>query len=196
MDGRGDDVRRRLVGQLDDVLAEVGLDDLDAGGFEGAVEVHLLGGHRLRLDDEAHAFGPGDADDRPADLFGPGGPVHGHAQRFELGLEPVEPAVEVGEHLPADPGRLPAQLDEGRVGAGHLAAQAQLGRHVAERPLQLGVGDGRSGPVGQPRVAGQGRLHDSPSARSSATWMGSGPLPVRRRRPARWRRQPESQATR
>ncbi len=49
---RADDVRRRLVVvDLQDVLAEVGLDDRQARGLDRMVERRLLGDHRLRLDD-------------------------------------------------------------------------------------------------------------------------------------------------
>ena len=37
MDRRRDDVARRLAAQLDDVLAEVGLDRLDAGRLESSL---------------------------------------------------------------------------------------------------------------------------------------------------------------
>ena len=40
-----DDVRGTLAAQLDDVFAEVGLDDAVAGGFEIVVETDLLGDH-------------------------------------------------------------------------------------------------------------------------------------------------------
>ena len=49
--GRGDDVARRLVGQLDDPLAEVGLDDVDASASRASLSADLLGGHRLALHD-------------------------------------------------------------------------------------------------------------------------------------------------
>ena len=48
----GDDVRRAVVVELHDELAEVGLDHLDAGGLECVVELDLLADHRLRLDRE------------------------------------------------------------------------------------------------------------------------------------------------
>jgi hypothetical protein len=47
VNGRSDDVARRLAGELNDPLAEIGLDDGAARLFEGAVEAGFLGGHRL-----------------------------------------------------------------------------------------------------------------------------------------------------
>ena len=58
VDDRRDDVRRAVVRQLHDVLAEVGLDHLEAGVLERLVEVRFLRGHRLALRDPPDA-GPG-----------------------------------------------------------------------------------------------------------------------------------------
>ena len=59
VDRRGDDVRRRLPCELDDELAEVGLDDLSAVGFEDLVEMDLLAGHRLALGHDPRVVRPG-----------------------------------------------------------------------------------------------------------------------------------------
>ena len=48
---RRDDVARWLVGQLNDPLAEIRFDDLDAVIGESFVQADLLGDHRFRLDD-------------------------------------------------------------------------------------------------------------------------------------------------
>ena len=45
VDDRGDDVAGRLIGQLDDILAQVRFDYAQADLFQGVVEVNLLGGH-------------------------------------------------------------------------------------------------------------------------------------------------------
>ena len=58
---RADQVRRRLVVvDLEDVLAEIGLDDRQAGRFDGVIQAGLLGDHRLRLDDLLHRMPGGD----------------------------------------------------------------------------------------------------------------------------------------
>ncbi len=49
MDRRRDDMARRLVAELDDVFAEIGLDRLDLVLLEEIVERDLLGDHRLAL---------------------------------------------------------------------------------------------------------------------------------------------------
>ena len=51
MDRGRDDVRGRLVAQLDDVFAEISLDRRDAGRLQRLVEADLLGDHRLALGD-------------------------------------------------------------------------------------------------------------------------------------------------
>ncbi len=51
VDGGDDDVRRCLVIQLDDVLAQIGFQRLDAAFFQEMIEVHFLRHHRLALDD-------------------------------------------------------------------------------------------------------------------------------------------------
>ncbi len=51
--GGHDDVARRLVVELLDALAQVGLHDLDAAVFEERTHVALVGEHRLGLDQGA-----------------------------------------------------------------------------------------------------------------------------------------------
>ena len=60
----------RLVAQLDDVFAEIGLDRRDAQRFEMLVEADLLGDHRLRLGHGARAHAAAEVGD---DLPGIGG---------------------------------------------------------------------------------------------------------------------------
>ena len=51
----GDDVAGRLMSELDDPLAQVGLDHAASGRFERLVEPGLLSRHRLGLHDRARA---------------------------------------------------------------------------------------------------------------------------------------------
>ena len=55
VNGRQHDVAGRLLPQLDDPFAQVGVDHFDAMPFEIRVEVALLGQHRLALDHLADA---------------------------------------------------------------------------------------------------------------------------------------------
>ena len=53
VNGRSDDVRRRLAGKLDDVLAEISLERFNAFGLERGVQMNLFRRHALALDDES-----------------------------------------------------------------------------------------------------------------------------------------------
>ena len=50
VNGRHEDVRRSLAGELDDQLGQVGLDGLDADLCQRLVQADLVGGQRLDLD--------------------------------------------------------------------------------------------------------------------------------------------------
>ena len=70
VDHRRDDVARRLAPDLDDVLAEIGLRHLDAGGFEMGVEADLFRHHGFALGDEARAGLLADLQDNVARVGG------------------------------------------------------------------------------------------------------------------------------
>ncbi len=70
VDGGHDHVRRRLSGQLNDPLAQVGFADFDAGFFQMRVEVNFLRRHRLRFDDVLTPFCLRQIEDVVADLGG------------------------------------------------------------------------------------------------------------------------------
>ena len=70
VDDRGEDVRGPLAGELDDPLAEVGLDGRQARRLEGVVELDLLGDHRLALGDHLHAAPARDLEDRAHGVVG------------------------------------------------------------------------------------------------------------------------------
>ena len=84
VDRGDDDVAGHVVGQLDDHLGEVGLASADALFLQVLVEVGLLGGHGLDLDDLVNALGLDDVRDdavglvlvaRPVDDAAAGGHV-------------------------------------------------------------------------------------------------------------------------
>ena len=55
MNRRRDDVRRSLLGKLNDVLAEICFDDLQSRSFQSVVQVSLFGRHALAFDDGSRA---------------------------------------------------------------------------------------------------------------------------------------------
>jgi len=53
VNGGRDDVRRRFVCKLNDVLAKICFNHLQSGGFERLVEMRLFGRHALAFHDDA-----------------------------------------------------------------------------------------------------------------------------------------------
>ena len=95
LDRRGDDVGRVLAPELEQVLAEVGLDRPHARALERLVEPDLLGRHRLRLhrpSSRRRDGTPRRCTRSPAPRSAPGTPA---AARHELGLEGVQVRVEL-----------------------------------------------------------------------------------------------------
>ncbi len=83
VDGRGDDVRWRLVGELDDVFTQVGLDDLVASVLEHRVEADLFRDHRLSLADRFRLCLAADVEDDVARFLGIAGEMHMAAGRLD-----------------------------------------------------------------------------------------------------------------
>ena len=108
VDRRHEDVRRQVVAELDDQLGQIGLPGGDPLRGKGFVELDLLGGHRLDLDDLGRAVVPRDLRDDRARLGGVPGPVHDGAPRGKRLLQPHQVLVEVGERLVLDPRGLAA----------------------------------------------------------------------------------------
>ena len=189
VDGGGDDVARGLVGELDDVLAEVGLDDLEVRFLEPLVERHLLPHHGLALGDGAGARLTADLDDAGPRLGRVRRPVHLPARAGDLRLEPLEVQIEVREGVLLDATRRLAQrlelgqgidrlspvADEALASAIEGEAQALVGEGQPGKVRKaVGLRDHRSSPL---RRATRGRVHGRTHHR---------PHPIRSfRRPAR-----------
>ena len=94
VDRGGDDVRRRLAGELDDVLAEIGLDRLHPVSRERVVQPRLLRKHRLRLDRFREAVAPGDLEDERARLGAGFGEKHRRAAPRRLALEALDVGIQ------------------------------------------------------------------------------------------------------
>ncbi len=88
MDGWQHDVAWWFVSQLDDPLAQVGVDHLDVVLFQKRIEMTFFGQHRLALDDALYAVLLKDLEDNPIVLFGIFGPMnnrsHGDCLSFKL----------------------------------------------------------------------------------------------------------------
>ena len=104
VDDRLDDVRRLVVVELDDELAEVGLQALDAVFDQKRVEVDFLGRHRLGFGELGDAVALEDGENRLARVFVGGGEVDVHAAGDERLLGLGEVVAEMVERVVLDGG--------------------------------------------------------------------------------------------
>ena len=104
VDDRLDDVGRDVVVELDDELAEVGLEALDAVFDEERIEVDFLGGHRLGLGQAGDAVALEDGEDGLAGVLAGGGEVDVGAARDERLFGLGEVIAEVVERVVLDGG--------------------------------------------------------------------------------------------
>jgi hypothetical protein len=146
MDRRRDDMARRLVAKLNNVLAEIGLDRGHAVLFEELVDGDLLADHRLALGDGLRADEAADVENGRARVFGRAAPVDRAAILGHLGLEALEIEIKVRDRVVLDRARLVAQ----RVELGQLldhrgAASDEARLRIGERGLQPLVDQGVAG---------------------------------------------------
>src|SRR5690606_35314422 len=120
MHRRRDDVAWRFLAKLDDVLAKVGLNRLDAISFEVLVERDLLGKPRLALGDRAGVQRAANREHGFARLFRGGTPVHLAAHLQDLRLVALQIVVEVSQGVVLDRLCLVAKLIELRQARGRL----------------------------------------------------------------------------
>jgi hypothetical protein len=140
VDGRRDDVARPLVAELDDVLAEVGLDRHDAVLLEMLVEADLLGHHRLALGDGAGARLPADVEDDVAGVLRRLGEVDMAAGGADLLLVGLDVEVEVLERVVLDvPRGVPDRVELRQQPRGGGALGDEADPDMAQRLLEVGV---------------------------------------------------------
>src|SRR5476649_593676 len=210
MDRRRDDVAGRLVAELDDVLAQIGLDRRDAGLLEMLVERDLLGHHRLRLGDGACTHALAEIGDDASRIGGGRCPMNVAAQADHLALELLEVEIEIGERVVLDVARTVAQRLEFRQALGCLApALGEADLEHGQRVLEVGirqravdvalevVGGGfhqRFTASGSPPSGSPIAAIEPMSASTSATCRTCTVLPSRCSLPAMFIRQPRSPA--
>jgi hypothetical protein len=135
------------VGELDDVFAEVGLEDVDTVGLEGLIEVDLLAGHRLALDHHPRATTAEDALDGGHRLTGVGGPVDVAAACLEVGRPAVQEIWELLNRAIANrPSNVAQPLRICQLGERAPATIDHLPRHVPHRGPEADVAEGDVGP--------------------------------------------------
>jgi len=121
---------------LNDVLAEIRLDDFNALALEGIVEVGFLRDHRLALHSETGRRGPSDVGDDAVRLLGCFRPVDARAVGDKLRFEPFEVLRQVGDGVkPCRSRRIASGVRVAERRQGDHSAGAQLiGRSVERRP--------------------------------------------------------------
>ena len=110
VDGRHHDVTGLLAFQLDDALAEVGLDHLDTLRLQEGVHLALLRQHRLRLHHLLDMVLLQDAIYDVVELLGVLGPMHDTTVFLGIGGKLVQILVEMGDRVALDGTGLLAQL--------------------------------------------------------------------------------------
>ena len=147
VDDRRDDVRRHVLVELDDVLAEVGLHHPHVRGLERVVQLDLLGHHRLALDDAPDAVAACDVDHECAwPSSASAGEVDVHTGCRGAFDELIEVAIEVRDRVGPD---LP------RMVAGRLAIGDERRWPACARPPSASSRDrGPSAAAGRRSPAG------------------------------------------
>ncbi len=138
MQGRRDDVRRALAGQLHQVFAQVGLQRPNPHRGEGVVQLHLFADHRLRLDHRLDVVLLGNLEHDPVGLFRRLGPVDRGAPGGDVLLELDEQLVKIADRVVLDPvGRRAPLLEVGNLGDQLLVL---LGRSLGRNAHRLAAG--------------------------------------------------------
>ena len=145
---RGDhDVAGHVVGQLDDHLGEVGLASVNALFLQVLVEVRLLGGHGLDLDDLVDALGLDDVRDDAVGLVLVTRPVDDAAAGGHVAFELFEELGHTGLDLELNGLRCVTQvLPVGHfrdalsaLGADRAGSMAQVAAHLGVRQSLAGA---------------------------------------------------------
>ena len=159
---RGDhDVAGHVVGQLDDHLGEVGLASADALFLQELVEVGLLGGHGLDLDDLVDALGLDDVRDDAVGLVLVARPVDDAAAGGHVALEFLKQLGHAGGDLELDGLGGAAQVFPVRHFCDALGALGADGAGgVAQVAAHLGVGQRLVGALGEGGAPAEGVLGD------------------------------------
>jgi hypothetical protein len=138
MDGRCDQVARRFIPQLDDVLAEIGLHRRDGVGLEEMIEIDLFADHGLAACNQFGVHRTADAQDGLPRRLGILAPMHPPAIGDHLRFEALEIDVEIVEHMVLDgPSMIAQRLELRQARRGGRTALDEVLLHMAERSLQL-----------------------------------------------------------
>ena len=141
--GGGDDVAGRLLRQLDDVFAQVGLQDLKTRRFQGGVQRRFLADHGFALGDVGAARLPAKLHDDLFGLLGRLGPMHltaGGEHRLFILPQQFRQMVEGVGLYGGGPFAQLGEFGHGRHGLGAFAYEARpgAGQGLLELPVLQG----------------------------------------------------------
>jgi hypothetical protein len=140
VDRRGNNVRWRLAGQLDNVFAQIRFDHFIAILLQMRIEMNLLGRHRLALDDDVRVDVLGNASDDLACLSCVVGPMHLHTHTLRLGGEVLEVLIQARYSALLDGACLCAQFfGIAQGGHGGHTARHEVGDQQLQGLLQGGI---------------------------------------------------------
>ena len=140
VNGWHDNVRRLLVGQLDDVLAHVGFQGFDTDIVQGMVQLHLLADHRLALDDRFGVVLVGNLDKNTGGVFRRFGPVHLNTVRGQPSFQLFQQVGQFRQAVLTD--RLAQIAHALQLGIVRKLCQAfglQIVHRIAQTLLQIGI---------------------------------------------------------
>ena len=136
MDRRADDVARPFIGELDNILAEIGFADRIAERLEVRIEGDFLGNHRLALGDPARAHGFAEIADDLARLTRVGRPMDANPGGDGVPLVEFEVVIEMFEGVILEVARGIAEVVEfGQLLDGAGAPSAKTGAELGQRRL-------------------------------------------------------------
>ena len=142
MQRRRHQVRRRLVGQLDDVLAQVGLENLNPLRLQHVIEPKFLGHHRLALGHRSNVVGARDLRHDGVGLRCVHREMHPPAGRSHVLLQHLQVVVQVPDGMFLDPTRLlPPFLPcfRGDLGDGLASCAVKASPGASQRLAELRI---------------------------------------------------------
>ena len=109
VNGRCNDMRGRLAGQLDDVFPQIGFHDFDTGGFKGVVKPDFFGEHGFTLDRHGYTMLLGNAEAAVHSCLGILGKMNMTPMFADVAGKGFQQNVEILDGIHADVMRLEAQ---------------------------------------------------------------------------------------
>src|SRR6185369_5108426 len=128
------------MGELNDVLAEIGFDNLHTRSFESIVEMRLFRRHTLALDDDVRLTFRGEGANDRVCFRSVSGPVNLCATSLGAANKLFQILIEMPEHLVFNRARLSSKLFPVRQTGGRgFAALTEERSRILQRATQMRV---------------------------------------------------------